>query len=273
MTIHVHFATENNTVDYTKFAIKAMQQLADTSEEVITTIHVLEQSLNRVDFSEFNRVKVIVVPERADRQRGSFGHAMAINHMLKMTGDGSIHIIMDSDSVTLAKGWDTYINERFNYSNLGCIGTRYEDIGGFSSGTSKFQTYKSAPNFIWMALSPRHYWGDLDAEPQKHIPIDITTEEMSKIYGLPIGYQVLCDGAWRLPEYLHKHKFTYEGFRQIKPSSQESVVLHGLSDYHEEYHVNGKPFVIHQRGSSKHVYRQGVSKDFYAGADRYLKSL
>jgi hypothetical protein len=269
MTIHVHFATENNTIDYTRYAIQKLQNLADKPEQVNTTVHVLEQSLSRIDLNAMKQVKTIVVPERADKLRGSFGHAMAINHMLKMTGDGSIHVVMDSDSVTLARGWDTYVNETFKKKNIGCIGTRYEDVGGFSSGISKFQTYKGVPNFIWIALNPEHDWSDFDATPQKHIPVNITTEELSQIYGLPVGYQVLCDGAWKLPEYLHKHKFAYEGFRQIKPSSEESIILRGLNDYHEEYHVNGKPFVVHQRGSSKHAFRQGLSKGFYDAIDKY----
>jgi hypothetical protein len=51
-------------------------------------------------------------------------------------------------------------------------------------------------------------------------------------------------------------------------------VLKGLSDYHEEYHIErGVPFVAHQRGSMRHVYRSDpMSVAFYAAIDRHIAS-
>ena len=269
MSINVHFATENNTVEYTKFAIETMLRLANKPNEIITTIHILETSPQNI-ISNLNKVNCVMVTNSIDKLRGSFGHGLALEQMLSFTKDENTHIIMDSDTVLLAKDWDLYAESALK--TFDCIGTEYENIGGFSSGDGKLQTYKNIPNFIWLALTPKHDWTNLKAAHQKSIPIDISTEELSKIYNLPIGYQVLCDVGWQLPAYLHKNNLTHKGIRQIKPSSDESVVLHGLSDYHEEYHVNNAPFLVHQRGSSKHAFRKGISKNFYDAVDAYIKN-
>jgi hypothetical protein len=49
-------------------------------------------------------------------------------------------------------------------------------------------------------------------------------------------------------------------------------VLKGLSDYHEEYHVDGNvPFVVHHRGSMKYKYRSDeISVNFYKAVDKWL---
>jgi len=270
MTLNVHFATENKTVSYTKFAIETMRRLAKKPEEIIVTIHILEHSPNEI-LNELTKISAIMVRGAAANLRGSFGHGLALEQMLSLTDDGDTHVIMDSDTVLLMKNWDDYI--KTTLSNVDCVGTRYEDMGGFSSGSGTLQTYKSVPNFIWIALSPKHNWSNLKAAHQKHVPINVTSDEMSNVYGLPVGYKVMCDVGWQLPEYLHNNGLTYEGLRQIKPSSEECVVLSGLSDYHEEYHVDGKPFLVHQRGSSKHAFRQGISKEFYDAVDRYLRQI
>jgi hypothetical protein len=189
-----------------------------------------------------------------------------------MTDDGDIHIIVDSDTVVLAKGWDDYIRCELLDKKIGTVGACYEDVGGFTSGGGNVQTYKGIPNVVWMALSPIHRWRDLRAMPRKGDDIHITTEGQAKVYGLPVGYHVLRDVAWQIPEYLSNRGITYVGWRQLKPT-RDATVLKGLSDYHEEYQVTADnvPFVVHHRGSMRHAYRgDRISQNFYAAVDKWL---
>jgi hypothetical protein len=51
-------------------------------------------------------------------------------------------------------------------------------------------------------------------------------------------------------------------------------VLQGTNDYHEEFHLRGRPFVVHQRGSHKHPFRtMPLSAPFYAAVESYLRGL
>lgn len=189
---------------------------------------------------------------------------------LAMTGDGKIHVIADSDTVVVAKGWDDCLRHKLLNEGNAIVGTTYEDIGGFSSGTNTVQTYKKIPALTWCALSPMHDWHDLEVMPNKAHQVEITTPELAGIYNLPTGYSVFGEVGWQLPMYLHEHGLKYEGWRQLKPSG-EAIVLKGLSDYHEEFHVGNVPFITHHRGSLRHLYREDpISCKFYNAVDAYL---
>lgn len=203
---------------------------------------------------------------------GSSGHGACVEDALAMTDDGNIHIIADSDTVMLAKGWDDYLRKRLLVDDVGILGVTYEDIGGFSSGSKKSQTYKGMPNAVWMALSPKHSWKQLKAQPHKGRDIVIDTQTLAAIYNLPVGYQVLRDVAWQIPQYLFDRKISYVGLKQLKPT-KDAVVLKNLSDYHEEYHADSVPFVAHHRGSLRHAYRSDkISRAFYQAVDAWLAS-
>ncbi len=245
--------------------------LANHPEALHITVHCMgPASAGRAD-AWLNAVtgKTLVVPDKkGDVLNGSRGHGACIMNALAMTGDGEIHIVVDSDTVMVAKGWDDYIRNRLINDGIGMIGTTYEDLGGFSSGASNIQTYKKVPTFTWAALSPNHSWKKLNVMPNKAHRVHISTPLLASIYNLPIGYNVFGEAAWQIPQYLHDNGLNYEGWRQLKPT-KDAVVLKGLSDYHEEYHVdNNVPFVVHHRGSMRHVYRgDKISKQFYAAVD------
>lgn len=202
---------------------------------------------------------------------GSTSHGVLVEHGLAMTDDGDIHLNVDSDTVMLAKGWDDYVRIQLLDKGIGIIGVTFEDIGGFSTSAGKQQTFKGIPYTAWLAMSPAHRWRDLKVMPQKQSDIQIENEGQSKIYNLPIGYSLLRDVGWQIPEYLHNRGINYVGWKHLK-GSKTAVVLKGLSDYHEEFHVeNDVPFVVHHRGSLRHSYRSdGMSKQFYDRIDAYL---
>lgn len=270
--IHVHTQTDKHTQAYTTFMWETMRALANHPDKLRLSVHCMGPTATE-RLASLPQTKTYHVPNISNDQGlvGSVGHGACVEHALSLTDDGDIHIIADSDTVMLAKGWDDYVRYQLIDNDTGTFGTTYEDIGGFTSGAGDVQTYKDAPNVVWMALSPLHRWQDLRALPEKSSNLTITDAGMSKIYGLPIGNHVLRDVAWQIPEYLSNRAISYIGLKQLKPSSDASIVLKGLSDYHEEYHVGEVPFVVHHRGSMKYAYRSDtISVNFYKAVDAWL---
>lgn len=270
-TIHCHSQIDKSTVGFLKFMWETMLAMANHPESLKITVHCMSQAAADRVGTWLVRGETKVVPDkRGEPLNGSYGHAACIMSALSMTGNGEIHVIADSDTVVVAKGWDDYIRNRLVNDGVGMIGTTYEDLGGFSSGKDKVQAYKKSPTFTWCALSPTHNWQDLSVWPDKGKQIAIDSELLSQIYGLPQGYSVFGEAGYQLPQYLHDNSLNCEGWRQLKPS-KEGVVLKGLSDYHEEYHAADVPIVVHHRGSMRHRYREDrISRHFYKSVDDYL---
>lgn len=268
--IHVHVSVDKATTGYADFTWRTMLSLANRPELLKLTIHSMGptaaerlKDLPQATMSQANS---------SDNLNGSLGHAVCIMDALSRTGDDNIHVIADSDTVVVARGWDDYVRLRIVNTGVGMMGTTYEDIDGFSSGNSNVQTYKKVPTFTWAALSPKHDWRRLDVMPNKAMEITINTEKLSKLYNLPIGYRLFGEAAWQVPGFLHDNGISFDAWPQLKPT-KTAVVLQGLTDYHEEYHVEGVPFVVHHRGSMRHAYRGSrISKAFYEKVDRYLAS-
>jgi len=194
---------------------------------------------------------------------GSNGHAAGLNRVMKALPTlAGHHVLADSDVAMLMRDWDEVIEQQFEDWQL--IGTPYEDIGGFSSGNSKVQTYKRFPNPIWMAVREDCDLTELDWMPAKQENIRIDSEAKSELYGLPQAYELVRDVGWRLPSYCQSRGIKAKAMSQIKPSSPDVQVLKTERDYNEEYQLDGKAFVGHQRGGSRHQFRQtDVSTEFY----------
>ncbi len=270
-TIHVHTAIDKSTVPFAKFMWETMLSLANRPNDLRLTVHCMgPAALARIVDWPGKNESMVTPCGAGDPLHGSRGHGVCVMEALGMMGDGDIHVVADSDTVIVAKGWDDYLRTRLLNDGIAIVGSTYEDMGGFSSGDAKTQTYKKIPTLTWCALSPLHDWRSLEVLPDKGKQIVISSEEQSRIYNLPLGYTVFGDVGWQLPRYLHDHKLRYEGWRQLKPT-KDAVVLRGLSDYHEEFHVNDIPFVTHHRGSMTHAYRSNrLSNSFYAAVDKHL---
>lgn len=265
-TIHVHTPTDRGTVKYVEFMWDTMLRLASHPEHLFLHVHSIGPSA--VDLLQHLKQSKAYHVQSAEG--GSAGHAACIMNAFKLMNDGDIHIISDSDAFVVAKGWDNVVRKRIK-DGVGMAGTTYEDLGGFSSGNGGVQTYKDVPTFTWALLSSEYDWASLDVTPNKNHRIAINTEELSKIYNLPIGKEVFGEAGWQLPQFLHTNKIPYQAWKQLKPT-RGAAVLNGLSDYHEEYHVDNVPFVVHHRGSLRHKYRESrLSIDFFHKVDRYLE--
>jgi hypothetical protein len=271
--IHVHTQTDKNTVEHVKFMWSTMIKLASKPDSLKLTAHCMGPvSVEKLNGNIQNGSTRQVIQKSKDGLHGSYGHAACIIDAFSMTNDGSIHVIADSDTVVVAKGWDDYVRKRIITDSVGIMGTTYEDVGGFSSGKDSVQTYKKIPTFTWAALNPIHDWKPLDVRPNKAHRVHINSEKLSKIYNLPIGYHVFGEAAWQVPQFLFDHGITYDGWQQRKGST-DAIVLKGLNNYHEEYHAEGIPFVVHHRGSMRHPFRgDKMSRIFYETVDRYIET-
>jgi hypothetical protein len=280
-TIHVHSSTDKRTIGYLLFLWESMKRLATRPDLLKFTAHcigpVAAEATTKELASDVKANAVLVqrpgwLPE-SEPMNGSSGHACCIDDALTMFDDGNIHIIADSDTVMVAKGWDDLVRIKLINEGVGLFGVTYEGIGGFSSGGGHSQTYKDIPNLVWAAMSPKHAWKAIDSvRPRKGRDIPITNANESKTYNLPVGYSVLRDVGWQIPQYIRDNRISYEGLEHLKPSGSRVKIIRGLSDYHEEFHVGSVPFVIHQRGSLRHSYRgDQVSVTFYNAAETWIK--
>lgn len=256
MKIIVHIASDevNNYVCYCERALQLMAADHDNLDVVCQT-----------------------TVARQPGRDASVHHAMMLGEILLQTQDGNIHVICDADTVVVQRGWDNIVRNQLQH--VDCFGAPYEDIGGHSSGSGTGQTYKKIPTFVFIAFRPGPPWHLLDTMPRKDQHLHIDTQELSEIHNLPTGYRMFCDGAWQLPMFLHQHKLTNHAMVQLKADSLGCEVIKDLRDQsalncHEEYHLDGRPFVMHQRSSRKHPFRgQKFSSDFYDAIEAYIPEL
>lgn len=262
--MRLHIVTNNQTLAYHNYCVSNHTSLADRPDELEIVSYCLDgQSYVSLSVEGKNAVRL---PDGS----GSVGHALGIQAFLANLKKDDVNVISDSDCVVLMKGWDREIKNLLQAN--GIVGTVYEDIGGFSSGNGPTQTYKRVPNFTWAALSPSYPW-NFDAMCQKHENLPIATDEMSRIFNLPIGSSLLREGNWKLPIHLDENRIPYYGFKFIRPTSSDAKAVLSGEDYHTEYQLHdGRPFVAHQRGSMSKAFRMHhLSKTFYDACEKYLE--
>ena len=212
------------------------------------------------------------------RGYGSMGHANGIRDCLDApsSSDNVVRIIADSDTVMLCKGWDSILLTICKPGKRIVMGTSYEAIGGFSSGNSTVQTYKNRSTMSWIAIPTfiLPEFKTFDTSPVKQANISINSIELSQRFGLPIGYELLRDACWSLPQFLDENGIEDTPLYHAKPT-MDALALKTGNDYHEEYQIINSeftvPFVGHQRGSMKHPFRgNDISKSFYDQVENYL---
>jgi len=268
MNINVHATVSSNSLGY--FEYMRANYHALTSRE--NTLRFFVYCLDRGSAHHLKDDKTIHMVFPLAYGRGSGGHAQAIEHAIKNMVPGEPNIIADTDVVLLLKDWDKLlVDAMIDQKRFGIVGTRLEDIGGFSSGETKYQQYKKKPTTTWMALSGDYDFSGLQVRPDKSNFIEITNDELSALYNLPIGYFVVKDTGWQIPSYLQDRKIPYFALEIVKPTSPQAKALKGTNPYHDEFQWDGVPYLAHQRGSMRHRFRiDPLSVDFYDACDRYL---
>lgn len=275
MKINIHTVFSNHSKNYYEYMIKNHAAKASTENELKFYGYCIDGD-SQIKSCE----NITSLPQIAPNVPTSDLHGAGLNYIIQNvihpTAAGirqqglyeDINVFADSDTVILMKNWDYVLVNLLKYN--GIVGTTFERIGGFCSGSGTSQMYKGKPSITWMALSPEYYWKEMDLMPNMESTIPIETEEQSEIFELPIGYTLLRDTGWKLPMFLHENKIPYLGFDHVAPGDPHSLALKGCENYNEEYQVDGEPFVGHQRGSRKHTFRQSpLSSTFYNACEKY----
>lgn len=270
--INVYVTVSPQSAPYYNYMVNNYADLAQCPERLrFIAVHLEDvlHLLKRVD-----RAIRVTVPYVAS---SSAYHAYAMNAALDdfNCNSSQISILADSDTVMLQRGWDVTFEKILSKYDM--TGIAYEDINGYSSGTGKLQTYKNLPAGAWLAMSTIHQvkWSELDMTQGSTTPILIDTDELSRIYNLPVGYSVFPgEAGWRIPQFIYEHKLTYLTLSHVKPTKTAKVIKTG-QDYHEEFWLpDGTPIIAHQRGSRKHAFRSmPLSAPFYDACDAHINHL
>lgn len=270
--INVYVVVSPSSAAYYNYMIKNYIDLARYAERVKFIVVHLENVAHLLTHTD--RMIHVVAASVAS---SSAYHAYALNAALNDIDyiSSQISILADSDTVMLQRGWDVILEEILSKYDM--TGIAYEDINGYSSGTGKLQTYKNLPAGAWLAMSTIHQvkWSELDMTQGSTTPILIDTDELSRIYNLPVGYSVFPgEAGWRIPQFIYEHKLTYLTLSHVKPTKTAKVIKTG-QDYHEEFWLpDGTPIIAHQRGSRKHAFRSmPLSAPFYDACDAHINHL
>ena len=274
MNFTIHIVISNRSFSYLRFVLRNYRELFSKSSHINFKVYCLDRTVYyRISKSNLAIEKILV----KNAHKGSIGHSMGLSLALKNFTAGHINIISDADVCILVKNWDILLLKFLTSPSsqiikpAGVIGVTYENIDGFSSGNSEIQTYKNAPTLTWCLFMPDYDFTNLDASSEKNNLLQINSAQLSKIFGIPQGYSLLKDVGWQLPLFLVKNSIPYLVFDHIKPSNSDAKILGGAGDYHDEFHYNKIPFLVHQRGSMKHSFRLSkFSKEFYNRVDKYL---
>jgi len=202
---------------------------------------------------------------------GSYGHSLAIDAALAAFDSNHINIISDTDVAVVAERWDEKVETVLIENEIDMFGTQLEKVGGFISGFSRIQQYKTKPSTTWLAFRPGVEVTGLSTCPNKESTLALDTLELADIFGLPLGFELFRDTGWRIPMFIHENMLSYKVLDLIKPTEDKSKVLKNLNPYHDEFHLGDKPFLVHQRGSMTHLFRRDkLSKKFYYAVDEFL---
>lgn len=279
MKIVIHLVLSINSLTYARNLIRNYINLSALPENISFKLYSLDIWAYKLCLKSELSCSVLLVDSKT--QKGSYGHALGLAKCLEQLELGAINIISDVDILIVKENWDESLKQIFSESagisseakKVGIVGTTYENISGFSTGSFNFQTYKNKPTLTWCALSPNYDFTSLNVMPDKTDKTIIESQDLSDVYGLPLGFTLLKDVGWQLPLFLHENGIPYRVFDHVKPTARESIVLKDAYPYHDEFHFNGIPFLVHQRGSMKHVYRlDKISRDFYSKVSNYLKN-
>lgn len=263
--MRLHIVTNVTTLPYFRYCVTNHRSLAVEPEKLEFVPHCLDGN-SWVELKQEG-----YDAKRAMDGSGSQGHALGLRSML-VNLSNDVNIAVDSDSVVLMRGWD--LETRRLLATWDCVGTTYEKVGGFSSGSGLLQTFKDLPNFTWTALSPRCRW-QFDTMSDKMNPLPIDTQELSETFNLPVGYSLLREVIWQFPIHLRNHGLRALPLNFVRPTSGEAKAILSGEDYHTEYQLpDGTPFVGHQRGSMSKAFRSHpLSAKFYDAVERYVTKL
>lgn len=246
--IVVHIPSGKATEPYANYAFAAMQALATDASQL---------SLRLYDIRNWQHTSPTIDHVKA------LGEAFAAMRSEPET----IHVVCDSDSVIVRRGWDDLT--RGLLEQVDCFGTAYDAPGGRNSGNGTKHPYQRNPNVVWMALKPGKPWHHYAPAAPHSQMLTIETPGDSKLWGLPKDYTLLCDACWNFPMFLRGEKLSAMPLPYIATAG----MLTGLGPEYDEWHApDGTPFVVHQGKSRKNRFREtAFSRAFYDRCDELIR--
>ena len=272
--ISIHTTVDTHSEDYFTYFKDNYTKLCKHPERLKFYVHTLSGGLRYTKNDDNTTVVNAVLG------KGSVGHSNGLDSAVRNFQDGEVNVVADVDTAFLVRDWDVVVHSLLE--TYGFVGSTYEKIGGFCTGDVMIQTYKDRPCMTWSAISVDasevfKTSKTLNLQPFKQKNLKIDTQELSETFGLPVGYELLRDAAWQLPQFLRENKISFKTLFHARPTVEALVVRTG-ENYNEEYQLNGIPFVAHQRGSMKHPFRKpwsgvNTSGNFYDIVDKHVQSL
>ena len=255
-TTTLHCIADQDAEHYFRFMVKCAHDLASSPDDLV-----------------FNRI----IPSG----KGSNGHANGLMQAFKDFNPEHINVIADSDTVVLCRGWDMRLQEVFSIVRQGnqpgdrvdILGGLPEPLNGVCRGTGPKQMHGRVI-MTWTAFAPNVTLVGHDFSPDKGRHHFIIDEQDSKRWALPIGHDVLCDTAWRLPIIYDEMDLRVVGLKNRRLNSLPGCET--LDKAHELWMLDtgsatALPFVAHQRSSCNHRFMgDAFSKSFYESCERIL---
>jgi len=133
-----------------------------------------------------------------------------------MTG-GCYDVIADCDTVIVAPPMGPCCSAGCSPRSASSV-PAYEEIGGFSSGGGRRQTYKRLPNVTWVALSPAHDFRTLDASHGWRDDTDPNAGAGGSVQSA-IGSALCGTIGWQFASYLAARDIPPQAMVHVKPSS------------------------------------------------------
>ncbi len=233
--ITCHIVADHNTAEYANYCMRILLLLAHDPQAVQVRFHAADGS-------------------------GSVGHAVGLQKALQSADPEHINLICDSDTVMLRKGWDVALTHRL--LDVQVLGASYEDVGSACCGSGPIQAYKKTANMAWIAFAPRCPLKSLDPMPSKESTLPIDTEELSRMYHLPVGFSLLRDVGWRVPSWIKAYDLKDDYLRNCRLQDEPGCEMASKSNelFKDK---DARLIVAHQRSSSKLKFMEGDSKTFY----------
>ena len=295
--IEIHSVVDFNSINYYRYMVQNYRLTCSDPTRLKFYMHVvnneklagvLSQEVIDNEKEELGLSGVFSVPAQHGPNASSF-HVLGLHSALDNMDHKKLCILADTDTVMVYKDWDLKIEKMMLKDSYGIIASTYEDIGQPCSGTGKLQTPKNVPSCTWVAISPNYDFSQLRLDVYLGQPWLISTEEMSRTFNLPLGYELQRESGWQIAPYCNDRNIPFFTFingspllgvtptghtiKVLCPPAHPQDLPLGVKQYNEEYQFDdGTPFFCHQRGSLRHRFRENPhSTYFYDACEYYLK--
>jgi hypothetical protein len=265
---NIHVCVSSISFEYFKRMFQNYEKLKSSDYLLSWNFYCVDKQI----FDYFDSQDAIVYPVYGG-QKGSDTHGKAFKLALQnmRTSGGDFDVFADTDTMMVEKDWTATVEKQLQSVDI--FATQFERVGSVCAGDGPIQMYKKLPALTWFAVSKKCDLSAMETSVDKQNHLLIDTEEKAKIYNLPIGFSVLRDTGWQIPEFIHNNHISYACLEMHKPNLDFVKVLSNKFTYSEENWIEGteRPFVCHCRGSCSKPVTHELPTEFYKNINEYLE--